>query len=73
MLNRSADVSPWSSRPETGLALQGIESLNSDALLDQLERTRVAKLAREYGLDRVMRWKPRKVSRGNYRPAATMN
>lgn len=43
--------------------LIGLESLTPFARATVLERTRIAKLAQSYGLDGVMRWKPRNSER----------
>ena len=41
-------------------ALQGLENLTSFAKHQVLEKSRLARLARSYGIDTVVRWKPRK-------------
>ena len=41
-------------------ALEGLENVTAFAKNAVLDRTRLAKLASTYGLDKVVRWKPRK-------------
>jgi len=41
-------------------ALEGVENMTPFAKTATLDRTRLAKVAQSYGVDRVVRWKPRK-------------
>lgn len=41
-------------------ALQGLESLTSFTKQTVLEKSRLARLAKSYGIDKVVRWKPKK-------------
>lgn len=41
-------------------ALEGLENVTTFAKNAVLERTRLAKLASTYGIDKVVRWKPKK-------------
>ena len=42
--------------------LEGLSNLSEGTKLEILSKERLAQLGREYGLDRVIRWKPRKVT-----------
>lgn len=42
-------------------ALEGLDSLTEHGKTTALEKRRVAGLAESYGLDAVLRWKPKKV------------
>jgi len=42
-------------------ALRGLENVTSFAKQETLDKTRLAGLAHQYGLGKVIRWKPRKV------------
>lgn len=44
-------------------ALDGLTNLSDRTKADILNKSRLAQLARKYKIDRVMRWKPRNVSR----------
>lgn len=48
-------------QPHSHPALQGLEGLTSQAKLKALEQQQIAKLGERYGLDSVIRWKPKRV------------
>lgn len=50
----------------THTALKGLENLTPFAKQETLDKQRLAGLAQQYGLGKVIRWKPRKV-RSNQR------
>ncbi|KAL1303989.1 hypothetical protein AAFC00_000434 [Neodothiora populina] len=52
----SALHSPSLSHP----ALKGLDNLTSSAKSDTLDKYRLAQVAQSYGLEKVVRWKPRK-------------
>lgn len=43
-------------------ALKGLDNVTQVAKTETLDRFRLAQVAQSYGLDKVVRWKPRKVS-----------
>ena len=47
-------------------ALQGLDGLTSHKRLEALSQQRIAKLGQRYGLDSVLRWKPKSVSHSLY-------
>lgn len=42
-------------------ALEGLDKLTEDQKLQITKKSRLSRLGERYGLDRVMRWKPKKV------------
>lgn len=60
---RKAD--PFGREPFTHPGLDGLRNLSPKAKEELVGKPRLAALAREYGFERVMRWKPKKVSAWN--------
>ena len=52
--------------PFTHPALQGLDSLTEHNKSSVIDKRRVAGLAEEYGLDTVLRWKPKRVIGDKY-------
>jgi large subunit ribosomal protein L15 len=56
-----ADADQFGRMPYRHNALANLPRLSEDAKRDALDKKRVARLAQEWGLDKVTRWKPRRV------------
>jgi large subunit ribosomal protein L15 len=52
---------PYGRTPFQHPALQGLDSLSTDAKSSMTDKKRLAALAKQYGLQEVLRWLPRKV------------
>lgn len=57
MLNAPSPTAQAPSHP----SLQGLENITLSAKRQTLDKVRLARLAQRYNLDRVVRWRPRKV------------
>jgi large subunit ribosomal protein L15 len=54
-------VDQFGRKPFQHPALAGLQGLSDEAETKVLDKARLAQIAQQYGLDRVTRWKPKRV------------
>lgn len=64
LIEQPSQVQPYTKKPKQYRhpAMRGVDNVSEFAKNKTLDKERLASLARQYGLDAVVRWKPRNVS-----------